>query len=251
MAAATDGRLRAIAEELLTEVALYSEDLQGALRSAQALRKLGDELNDSHFLCIAAVDTSLARAWDDPVGALAELDRTDLPPLSPTDAAWLAYARGDALGLAGDTGAVDAFRAAVELGDSVGSLHVASASRTFVAIEYLRLGDHGSALDAYADALQDQSRHANYTDASTTLRTLVELLSALGDDRGATVLAAATAQYHKDDAVTPLAKRIAKLLDETRSRVGNSRYDAWAQEGSALTVDAALRVATEMVDQYR
>lgn len=252
MAAANEGRLRAVAEELIAEVALYSQHFEPALKAADELRRLGEDLGDAHFLAIAACDTALARSSSgDPAGALAGLDRTDLPPLAPTDAAWLAYARGDALSLATDPAAADAFQEAIDLGSAVDSLHVVSLSRTFLAIEHTRVGAHALAFDAYASALHDFRRHGNYTDASTTIRTLVELLSAIGEDRGATMLAAATSDYGPPDEPTPFGLRIERLLDDIRGRVGESRYATWSEQGSQLAIDEALRLAAELVDDHR
>jgi predicted ATPase/DNA-binding winged helix-turn-helix (wHTH) protein len=249
--AAQEVRLRAIAEELLAEVALYNLDLDEADRATRELRRLGDELGDAHFLAFAAVDAALTRSSRrDPLGALDDLDRADLPPLAPTDAAWLAYARGDALGIAGDRAAVDAFREAIELGSTVGSLHVVSLSRTFLAIEHTRLGEHELALDAYAGALRDIRRHGNYADADTTIRTMVELFGALGEDRGATMLAAATSDY-ASPAGSPFSRRIASVVEGVRSRVGESKFAAWDEAGARLTVDDALRLAAELVDEHR
>jgi hypothetical protein len=106
------------------------------------------------------------------------------------------------------------------------------------------------ALEAYASALRDVRRHGNYADADTTIRTRVELFAAIGEDRGATMLAAATSDYVSPDG-SPFSGRIATSIEGVRSRVGESRFAAWDAAGSRLAVDEALRIAAELVDQNR
>ncbi len=165
----------------------------------------------------------------------------------------MAYARGDALSVAGDRAAAEEFCTAIELGSGVGSRHVVSLSRTFLAIEYTRTGDYELAFDAYASAVHDFRRHGNYTDATTTIRGLVELLAGVGDDRGATVLGAVTADYNSPSAGsgTGFGGRIDRLLGDVRRRVGRSRFETWSEEGRALPLDDALRAAAAFVEAQR
>ena len=64
---------------------------------AEELRRLGDDLDDAHVAAFAAVGHSLARTYaGDPDAGLSGLD-ADPGRLAPTDAAWVAYARAEAL----------------------------------------------------------------------------------------------------------------------------------------------------------
>ena len=57
--------------------------------------RLGDHLHDTHAVAFGAVDSALAFAYaGDGVAALERLDGDTPHDLAPTDAAWLAYARG-------------------------------------------------------------------------------------------------------------------------------------------------------------
>jgi hypothetical protein len=119
-----------------------------------------------------------------------------------------------------------------------------------LAIALTKLGQHGDALEAFAVTIGDMLRYANYTDGYTMLRGVVDLLAAIGDDRGATVVAVTTLG---DELPEPeyQAGRVAGLLTEIRDRVGDARFAAWSEEGRGLAVDDALLRAAALVDQHR
>jgi len=252
VAVAATGRVLAIAFELLADIALYQGDLEEVTRAAEELGRLGQELGDSHASALSAIDAALARSYGgDPVGALDALACVDPGELSPTDGAWLAYARGDALTIVRDPAAVAAFHTAIDLGTTVGNWFVISVARTSLASELTRAGDALGALDAFADALAGFLRHGNHTHAVTAMRNLIELLETLGDDRGATMLGAATSQDGLRLSYGAEADRISKVLEVVEQRVGTDRYSRWFAEGRALDPDQALRTAARIVDEHR
>jgi predicted ATPase len=246
------GRPRAIALEVLADVALYEGDLPSVRRLAEELLPLGHELADAHVIAFAALDASLARAYGgDPDGALADLDLPELATLSPTDTAWVEYARGEALSSVADRGASDHYRRAVELGSSVGSRFVVSVALTSLATELARTDDLGAALTAYADALADFRRHGNHTHALTAVRNLVGLLGAVGDDRGAVLLGAATTADGLRPSYGAEASLIADALESARTRVGDAAFGSWHAEGRRLDLDQCLRTAAALVEDHR
>lgn len=252
VAAATTGRWRASALEVLADVALYEGDLLGARQAAAELARLGEALGDSHVIAFAALDASLARAYGgDTDGAVAELDVVDPAALSPTDTAWLEYARGEALSASGDVGASDHHRRAVEIASSVGSRFVATVARTSLASELTRTGELPAALTAYAEALGAFRRHGNHTHALTAMRNLVGLLAGLEDDRGAVVLGAATSADGLRPSYGSEAALVAGVLESVQQRVGARTYAAWHAEGRSLDLDQCLRAAAEMVEDHR
>lgn len=257
VAGSAAGRPLAIALELLGDIGMYEGDLPAVHRAAEALRRLGDELDDPHVATLAAVDACLAHTYggdpDAALAALAGLDESDdggrlaVEHLSPTDGAWLAYARAEALSAAHDPDAVAQYRRAIELASPVGSRYVLSVARTSLATELSRTGDLPAALAAYADALADFLRHGNHTHALTAMRNLVGLLAALGDDRGAVVLGAATSSEQVRASYGTEAAAISDVLDVARRRMGEAGYTAAVAEGRDLDLDRCLRAASELV----
>jgi predicted ATPase len=245
------GRIRALALELLADIALYEGDLDGAARASDDLGRLGLELGDSHASAFGVADAALARVYGgDAAGALELIDSTALGPLAPTDGAWVAYARGDALSALGAPEAADAFRTAIELGRTVGNRFVVSVSRVSLATEHARVGELRLALDGFAIALRDFLRHGNQTHAITAIRNLVGVLAAVGDDRGAAILAGAVSDDGLRVSYGIEAERISDTLDEVRRRAGAAQLEAWFEEGRTLDLDR-VRVAAELVDQHR
>ena len=252
VAAVSVGRLRAIAVEVLADVALYEGDLAGATRAGIELRRLGAELGDLHASTFGTVDVALALCFGgDPSGALDELERADLGELAPTDLAWLAYTRGAALSALGEPDAADEFLEAIAFGETVGNRFVISVARMNLAIEHARAGDFAAALDASADALRDYLRHGNSIHAVTAMRNLVGMFEALGDDRGATLLGGAMSRRDLRASFGAEADQISEVLERVERRVGVGCFTDWFEQGRALAVDAALRAAVELVDQHR
>jgi hypothetical protein len=194
-AAAPDGRVLAGAAEVLADLGLYGGDFAAVRRWSAVLRRLGEQLGDSHARALASIDVALASAYSgDPHRALGELDDVVADGLAPTDAAWLAYARGDARSLAGDASATASFEEAIAAGEGIGNRFIVSVSRASLAAHHTRSGDVDAALSSYAAALADHLHFGNLTHAVTTMHNLVVLLETLGDGAGASALAAVAAR---------------------------------------------------------
>lgn len=249
--AASEPRLAIGALELLADVSLYQGDLAGATDAAEALGRLGVELGDRHATTVAVVDAALVRAYGGaPAGALELLDAADRTGLAPSDAAWLAYARGEVLHARGGRGADAAFTEAIDLGRSVGNRYVASVAQVSLAVEHARSGATRAALDGYAGALADFLRHGNVAHAVTAIRNLVGLLRSIGDDRGVAVLAGAVADPQLQASYGTEAEQVRDAVDEVRRRVGAERFDGWFEEGRARGADR-IELAAALVDDHR
>jgi hypothetical protein len=132
---------------------------------------------------IAVVNAALALAFDNQaVGALALLATVDGEGLSPSDHAWVMYAQGEALSAAGDPAATTAYAHAVAMAMAIGNPFVTSVARVSLATEQARAGDFREALRTYAVCLHEDARHGNFVHAVTTVRNLIEVLVAVGDD---------------------------------------------------------------------
>ncbi len=248
-----DGRLRASALEVLADVALYEGDLEAVASAALGLVKLGRELGDRHVEVFGVMAAALAHAYGgDPAGGLVALaDAVGLDGLAPSDVAWLAYTRGEALELVGDaSAAAAALREAIDVGTAVGNQYVVSVARTSLADGHARAGRTQEALDEYAEALADFARHGNQTHALTAVRNLLPLLEAIGDHRGATLLAGAVSDDARRATYGAEARRVGQTLAAARERWGGSQVEAWLVEGRSFP-RGFDRLAVEIVERHR
>lgn len=246
-------RIRSDALEILTDVELYAGDLPAVHRAAASLERLGDELGDRHASLIAVVARALALAYGDEIErGLELLGRVDETDAAPSDRAWLAYTRGELLGLLGEfDGAVDALGTSIELSATVDHRYAASVARTSLAMVHARAGAMLEALDVVGVCLHDALRHGNLIHAVTTLRNLVEVLVLLGDDEDAVVLAAAMRAEELRASYGAEAMRHGELLDTVARRVGHVAFTEWSDAGRSMGLDAALRMAARVVDARR
>jgi len=245
-----DLRTRATAVEILSDVGLYAGDLDGVAASTDQLRLLGAELADSHWEVIAAVNASLAFTYADrPRQAIERLAEVEPIESSPSDRAWATYARGEALSALGDPEATDAYLSAIDLARSVGNPFVVSVSQVALASQYSRAGSHRQALDAFAECLHDYARHGNYVHAVTSLRNMIEVLVAVGDDHGAAVIGAATSSDLMRKSYGPEAERLADVHDAVQCRVGPTRFAEWVLEGDGLGVATTVQFAGQRIAQ--
>ena len=252
LSTALDPRVRAAAWEILADVAIYDGHLSEVAAITAELRRLGEKLEDPHAVAMAGVDEALALAFDnDADGALVVLSRLDLETLSPSDRAWVIYARGEALSTVGDPTATSAYSEAIEMAQGIGNPFVASVARASLAAEHARAGDMSDAFDEYAICLQEYARHGNYVHAVTTLRNLIEILVAVGDDHGATILAGATSGDHLRPSYGVETTRLSMLLAAVEQRVGAANFAIWTGDGLALDVPQAVQVAVDLVDVHR
>jgi predicted ATPase/DNA-binding winged helix-turn-helix (wHTH) protein len=249
---AVDPHVRAAAWEILADVAIYDGRLSEVAVITAELRRLGEELDDPHAVAIAGVDAAVALAFDnEAAGALALLSGLDLEWLSPSDRAWVSYAQGEALSAAGEPGATAAYAAAIEMARTIGNPFVTSVARVSLATEHARAGDFREALDAYAVCLHEYARHGNFVHAVTTLRSLVELLVAIGDDHGATVVAGAASGDHLRPSYGVETVRLSTVLAAVEQRVGADHFATWTGEGRLLDLFQAVQAAADLVDRHR
>lgn len=161
------------------------------------------------------------------------------------------YARGEALSAAEDPGATAAFVIAIEMASAIGNPFVTSMARVSLAAEHARVGQFEEAFQAYAACLHEYVRHGNFVHAVTTLRNLVELLVALGDDHGAAVLAAASSSEQLRPSYGTEMLRLSTVVDGIEQRVGASRFAEWSDEGSLLDLPRAVQTAADLIDRHR
>ena len=131
----------------------------------------------------------------------------------------------------------------------MGNPFVVSVSQTSLAAEYARAGSHRQALDAFAECLHAYLRNGNYVHAVTSLRNMVEVLAAVGDDHGAAVIGAATSSDLLRKSYGPEAGRLADVLASVERRVGPTQFDEWTRHGSGLGVATTVQFASARIAQ--
>ena len=251
-AVAHDPTVRLTALEILADVAVYAGHLPEAALLTEQLRSLGEEFGDSHAVAIAAVDAALALAYGgDAHLALTRLDGVNLDVMSVSDRAWMMYARGEALSAGAGPDATTTFIAAIDLARTIGNPFVTSVARMSLAAEHARSGQLHQSLDAYSACLHEYVRHGNFVHAVTTLRNLVEVMVALGDDRAAALLAAATSNEHLRPSYGPEVVRLSTVVAGIEQRVGASRFGEWTDEGRLLGLPEAVEMAADLIDRHR
>jgi predicted ATPase/DNA-binding winged helix-turn-helix (wHTH) protein len=247
-----DARARATALEILSDVEIYAGHLDRVAQLTKELWTLGAQLADPHSMAISTVDAAIALAFDNqPQLALARLDELDLDAVSQSDRAWVLYARGEALRVAGETDAATALSEAIAGGRAIGNPFVTSVAQVSLAAEHTRSGRFADALDAYHDCLVDYARHGNFVHAVTTLRNLVAVLVAVGDDIGAAVIAAASSREGLRPSYGVEALRLQNAMALIEQRLGEERFAVATAEGRSLDVVEAVQVAVQLVDGHR
>lgn len=249
---AIHARVRAAGVEILTDVAIYDGRLDEVAGLSDELRRLGDQLDDAHAVAMSAVDASLALAFNNQSDrALDLLREQDLERLSSSDRAWILYAQGEALSAAAAPGAAAAYAEAVEIAQTIGNPFVTSVAQVSLATELARLGQFREALDLYAVCLRAYARHGNFVHAVITLRSLVTVLVAVGDDHGATVLAAATSGDQVRTSYGIETAQLPAVVADIEQRAGAVQFTIWTREGQSLDLPEAVQLATEVVDRHR
>ncbi|MFN3215475.1 MAG: ATP-binding protein [Acidimicrobiales bacterium] len=246
---AVDPVWRGTALEVVSDVALYEGRLEDCLDLTSLLDELGRSIGDSHMRIQAAVNSSLALTFGgSPDEGLRRAEDVDRTGASPSNLAWLSYVAAEAWSAKGSAGrAIAAFDSAIAQARAVGNSLAISVSQLALGMEHLRNGDLDRSLEPFAICLHDHARHGNLVHAVTTLRNLVEVLVALGDDEAAVSIGAAAT----DEALRPSygaeAERLTAILAEARRRVGDETYERWAAAG--FTLPQALRAAAVAVER--
>ncbi len=238
--------------EVMSDVELYSGELDEARRSTERLRQLGVDLGDRHLVAWADVNFSLASTFaDEPEVALDHLDRAAHEALAPSDLAWLVYSRGEALAALDRDDAAATFVCAIDISRSAGNPFVVSVSQQSLAGCHARAGRVAVALDTYRECLHDSLRHGNMVHSVTTLRNLVELLAAAGAPRGAAELLGAVGRPELRRNYGTEAERQRRVVADLEHRLGPAAYEDCVATGRQLVIDAAVRRAVELIDELR
>jgi predicted ATPase/DNA-binding winged helix-turn-helix (wHTH) protein len=250
---ASDVRAVAAALETLGDVAMYEGDLAASAAWTDRLWALGESVGDVHAMVTGVAGRALALAYGgDPTGAMKIIDTFDTTiALAPSDEAWLAYCRGEALSAEDPAAAVAAFERAMELADSVGNRFAGGVVRVSLASVHARAGDPDDAVDAFADILDHWRRHGSVTHAVTTLRNLVELLVRMGEDQLAMTLLGALSTASVQSPYGEAEMRLDAATSEVSEHVGDAMVSAWMSNGAQHDVHWALETALARTRENR
>ena len=240
-------RVRGSALETLSDVAIYQGDLERAAACAQQLIDLGSDCHVPRMVAIGLTDAALARVYSDrPQAALELLDRqSGAPPLgfAPSERAWLAFARGEALAVMGDPLSTSALVEAVQLGDGVGNRFVAGIARSSLGSLQAASGDLGAAAATYVQILESFVRHGNITHLTVFLRNTVPLMARLGEPGAAGVVGSWVFGPHGRPGYGRDVDAARETLDGLGTQFGADQLAAWAGEGRDLTAAGAAERA--------
>lgn len=244
-----DQAREAAADEVASDVAIYAGELDLASTLAERLTTAADELGDPHVRAVAAVNGSLARAYGgSPRDALDIVGRVDRTGMSPSNLAWLEYARGEALCFAGDADAIEALQGAIDIAGSVPNPMVRWVALQSLAGAHAEMGDDLRALRSYSECLRATVRHGNLVHVVSTLRGAAAALWRSGDERGAVVLAAATdhpAQRRSNDGAD---ERLRDVTSGAARAFGAAQVAEWRRTGEAMSLEDAVTSAIAMVE---
>lgn len=248
--AAADARVRASVLETLGDIALYSGDLQEAVRFSSELRHLGDDNADPHAGVMGVLGEALARTYGGhPEEALALTETVDVAGMAPSDHAWLRYAQAEALAPRDPTAALTAYSAAVDLAEPVGGAYPAGVARVSRLALLTRRGDPTTALADFSLVLRQYRRAGDISHSITALRTLVDLLVRLGHDETAMLILGAVDDATLKPSYGDEQERMAAATSLVTRRVGRTRTESWIKHGQQHGSPAwALELAIEQLD---
>ena len=246
-----DDGVRMAALEVLSDVAIYLHELEGATALSRELVDLAAQVGDRRQLAIGLTNLIIASTYlGDRLGAesaIAEADGLRIEALAPTDRAWLQFARGEALAVLDTGDPLPSFRSAVELADSVGAAFVGGVARCALAAEVADVDGASACVPYFVDVLATYLERGNVTHLTTALRLIVPPLVALDLDEaacvvGGWVLGPAARPGFASDLV-----RVRTSVDLVRERRGAAAVDAWMADGRSSTAPGvADRVLREL-----
>ncbi len=238
---------RTSALETLSDVALYQGRMGDAVELAQQLVEVGRHIGSARAVAIGTTNWTLALVYqDEPLAALEVLSGLEehlTQTIAPSEEAWLAYARGEALAALGAAAAAEELTRAIRLGDQVGNVFVSGVAQATYASVLGRGPDLGSSVDTFIAIMTIFLRRDNVTHLTTFLRNVVPVLAGLEEFEAAVTVGA----YTHSHGARPGTGRDVEGVDDTLARIsallGPAEVSAWMTAGELLSVVGAAEVA--------
>ncbi len=242
-----DSRVRAWALEVLSDVGIYRGDLERARECSLALIDLGKEHGEPRMVAIGLTNAALSWLYqgrpDQTIMLLDTYARDVIDSCAPSEQAWLAFARGEALAEI-DANAADGFLLeSVRLGNSVGNRFVAGIATSVLAALEAERGNLKGAAASYIEVLGTFLRQGNVTHLTTFLRNIVPLLASLGEAATAAVVGAWVLGPSARPSYGPDVEAALATLETLRGSHGDTQLETWTEQGRPLTAPEAAELA--------
>lgn len=166
----------------------------------------------------------------------------------PTVVAFCDYVAGEIILERAPGDALPLLEGARDAGRRSGNRYLAAIAGLSALSAAVRAGDPATALHGFSEPLDYFERAGSRAQQWTTIRTLIETLTALGHNEAATVLHAAhTASASAPPLIGSDATRMARADDRLRSQLGPDRHAVCQARGASLA-DEAIALARRTVD---
>lgn len=250
-----DDAARAPAFEALGDVASFEGRLDEAreafLEEARLARLVRDP--DGEVLGLTAVALTLAYAGH-VAEAIASADSAGEVAASagPAARAFARYSQGECRAESDPDAALPFLDEALALAREHGARFTEGVAWVTLASLRARHSDPRSAVPEFTGLLEHWRRSGNWLQQWTTLRNLAEVLTALGEDETAVVIAAASqAEGTASPTFGSESDRLAQVFARARSRLGDERLARARERGRRLHATEVVDLALEALAHVR
>jgi len=242
-----DARVRGWALEVLSDVGIYQGDLERARERSLALIELGQERVEPRMIAIGITNAALSSLYAErPYETLRLLDSCTaefLATCAPSEQAWLAFARGEALAEVNAEAADGPLLESVRLGNSVGNRFVAGIAASVLAALDAARGNREDAVVSYIELVGTFLRQGNVTHLTTFLRNMVPLLASLGESEAVAVVGTWVLGPSARPSYGPDVDAALMTLETLRSSYGDDQMRTWTEQAQALTAAETTELA--------
>ena len=246
-----DVRVVSSAHDTLTNIGMYTGDLDAALTHGSTLRSLGDDHDDSTIRTLGLLGEILALTYAGRVDEAQHVLELDDPAISrsPTSLAWVSYGQGEVLAALGsDRDAITQFDDAIERGRTVGNQFVVSVAQVSALAARTRIGDLAEARTAFVPVLAHYRKIRSMTHATTALRNLVELLVNAREFETAIVLFGALSNPSVKTTYGIESEKLTAAWDAVVQHVDPHTMETWTKAGSRYDLIGALDYAIAQLE---
>lgn len=243
----SDSLVRGWALEVLSDVAIYQGDLERAKECSHALIDLGVERAEPRMVGIGLTNAALSWLYqgrpDESLRLLDSYPTEITASCAPSEQAWLAFARGEALAEIDANAADGPLQESVRLGNSVGNRFVAGIAESVLAALETRRGNLEGAAASYVEVLGTFLRQGNVTHLTTFLRNMVPLLASLGEPPAAAVVGAWVLGPSARPSYGPDVDAVLTTLATLRVSHGDDQMRMWTEQAHGISAPEIAELA--------
>lgn len=242
-----DPRVRGWALEVLSDVGIYRGDLERARECSLSLIDLGIEHAAPRMVAIGVTNAALSWLYqgrpDETLRLLDGYAEQLAVSCAPSEQAWLAFARGEALAQIDASSADGPLQESVRLGNSVGNRFVAGIAASVLAALETQRGNLDGATASYVEVLGTFLRQGNVTHLTTFLRNMVPLLATLGEPDTAAVVGTWVLGPTARPSYGPDVDAVLTTLESLRTSHGDDQMGVWTEQVPGLTAPETAELA--------